>query len=935
MNKREITIPMRSLAGKTLNLGYVGENLHTRIIIDCTEELCDYPNATINMAIRSPHGEIYPVLPEKDGWRAIWDVTGSDLVYAGSGQIQVTLMDGEEIIKSAVGSFTASASLETTGPAPEPLQNWMDAAEQTAAQIAEDAAEGVVDDLADAKDEAIAAIEAKGEEVIEEIPADYTQLSEDVSNVKSAIEDIDYGDWGHAFGHMNWLTWDDSKDVFIDKEYIYGYSDSNGTPAVSATISMTKLIKVNPSTSYCVSKMDNTSALLQRATFYTAAKAFDSTVYGSGISKNASNIQYITVPATAAFVRLMFAISDYGSNFNNIKVQKGTEAVGIGTPTAPGFINPQYANIGLSAYYRDMFINRAWVNSDYEANTKRLSFRYPQYTSKKVIISCNSGYKINVARYTKNSQNSYTIVSGSGTGWVSKPVTVDAANYFCVTVRKDPDGSTIVPSDGANVFFAYDNGTDFVVDDLYKRIKAVGMNAYFRRLFENCSWTSTGKASTTTRLGFKELQTTTEEIVMYADDGYEISVCYYDSEGTFISSSGWKKNSWTVTANSRYAILLRKSNDATITISDVTALHFMYDEDDKLNKLIELVEANEAGLQNQITKATKLPGEYYPKVNYPSDSPKPLKLLVFADIHNDSTRLGRIVDYLSTADVDDAMVLGDVVEGYYSDGIEFWHQANADNIMIVIGDHDVKDYDAQDIYDYDNVTQAKVYETFIEPFVSNWDVTSTEDHTYYYKDYDDSGIRLICLDSGLRDIQAKSVTDYTEQLAWLETVLADALTNELTVVVACHWPIAYRTLINCSFSAVTHDPNQSDSENQNYFLRPTYMDKVQEFINNGGKFACYLTGHTHIDKVYYYRKYPNQYAFTTSCASAESWVHATMYWDDLDRTGDAQDLFNIVTVDTNTHTFKIQRIGADRDIFGRGRHYTCIDYTDGTVVASE
>jgi len=190
MNKREITIPMRSLAGKTLNLGYVGENLHTRIIIDCTEELCDYPNATINMAIRSPHGDIYPVQPEKDGWRAIWDVTGSDLVYAGSGQIQVTLMDGEEIIKSAIGNFTTSASLETTGPAPEPLQNWMDAAEQTAAQIAEDAAEGVVDDLADAKDEAIAAIEAKGEEVIEEIPADYTQLSEDVSNVKSAINDI-------------------------------------------------------------------------------------------------------------------------------------------------------------------------------------------------------------------------------------------------------------------------------------------------------------------------------------------------------------------------------------------------------------------------------------------------------------------------------------------------------------------------------------------------------------------------------------------------------------------------------------------------------------------------------------------------------------------------------------------------------------------------
>jgi hypothetical protein len=113
------------------------------------------------------------------------------------------------------------------------------------------------------------------------------------------------------------------------------------------------------------------------------------------------------------------------------------------------------------------------------------------------------------------------------------------------------------------------------------------------------------------------------------------------------------------------------------------------------------------------------------------------------------------------------------------------------------------------------------------------------------------------------------------------------------------------------------------------------MEAVQTFVNGGGKFACYLTGHTHLDKVYYYRKYPNQIGFTTSCAIAESWVHATMNWDDLERTGDQQDLFNIVTIDTNTKTMKLQRIGADRDIFGRGRHFTCIDYNLGKVIASE
>lgn len=187
MGKRIMNVELGLLPWRVLNLGYVGENEHTQIVIDCTEVLLDYPQATCSMVVKPPRGDLYPVMPTKSGNTFIWEITASDVVYAGSGQIQLTFYNGEEIIRSDIGSTKVAASLETTGDAPEPLQNWMDAAEETARQIAEDAAEDVVDDLADAKDEAIAAIEAKGQEVIEDIPSDYSELSDDVDDLKSAI----------------------------------------------------------------------------------------------------------------------------------------------------------------------------------------------------------------------------------------------------------------------------------------------------------------------------------------------------------------------------------------------------------------------------------------------------------------------------------------------------------------------------------------------------------------------------------------------------------------------------------------------------------------------------------------------------------------------------------------------------------------------------
>lgn len=168
---------LKDLAKKTLNLGYVGENDHTQIIIDCSEVFWDYPNAVPRLNVTPPRGDKYPASQlVKDGDDLIWTITNSDIIYSGSGRIQLQFVDGTEVIKTAVGTTKIDGSIETTGDAPTPLEDWMNQAEETAYQIALTAKDDVIEQIQDA-----------AEEARESIPSDYTQLSDDVTGLKSAL----------------------------------------------------------------------------------------------------------------------------------------------------------------------------------------------------------------------------------------------------------------------------------------------------------------------------------------------------------------------------------------------------------------------------------------------------------------------------------------------------------------------------------------------------------------------------------------------------------------------------------------------------------------------------------------------------------------------------------------------------------------------------
>ena len=112
MGKRVNHTSLKKLASKTLGFGWQGENLHTKVIIDCSDLLQDYPDAEVEIrAIMPGSQEIYkPEITVSDG-RVTWEFTQAELARNGFGQMQLTFTNGEEVIKSDVGSFTINESL--------------------------------------------------------------------------------------------------------------------------------------------------------------------------------------------------------------------------------------------------------------------------------------------------------------------------------------------------------------------------------------------------------------------------------------------------------------------------------------------------------------------------------------------------------------------------------------------------------------------------------------------------------------------------------------------------------------------------------------------------------------------------------------------------------------------------------------------------------
>lgn len=134
---RSISMRLAEMEKVKINIGYVGENEHTTVLIDCKKAFDEYPEAVASLTVRPPRGGEYPAVVVRNGNVVEWTVTDSDLIYAGNGEIQLTFTVGEVIVKTAIGTTVINRSLMRPGDIPTPIQNWIEQANQKIAAAEE------------------------------------------------------------------------------------------------------------------------------------------------------------------------------------------------------------------------------------------------------------------------------------------------------------------------------------------------------------------------------------------------------------------------------------------------------------------------------------------------------------------------------------------------------------------------------------------------------------------------------------------------------------------------------------------------------------------------------------------------------------------------------------------------------------------------------
>lgn len=338
-----------------------------------------------------------------------------------------------------------------------------------------------------------------------------------------------------------------------------------------------------------------------------------------------------------------------------------------------------------------------------------------------------------------------------------------------------------------------------------------------------------------------------------------------------------------------------------------------------------------------------------------------LTLLFFSDLHACATPLERIGKFAEEYCIDnnikyiDAVVAGGDNVNRATDNYTFWEQCGARSFLPVVGNHELlipEDKVSTGEYQTPQINGVNVainsmpysakfvYEREFAPFLSATNFTSiVENKCYWYKDFANAKIRLIGIDDYHWKESPIRLTDNTlaneypdgetldngEQLEWFENTLASAKSLGYSVIVVHHAPARFDSPIQCSFTSLDFQNNiatdPTSPSGAPYTKEP--FEAVQSFIDGGGKFICWLTGHLHQDAVGVVKGYTDQFQMTIDTArygydsEGRSLGNGLGHNAHIPETTSA-DCMNIVSVDTYHKQLSLVRIGSNYD--RRGRH---------------
>lgn len=122
---RTATYQLKDLENLVFYMGYVGENEHRALRIDCSEAYEEYPNAAPALSVAPPRGEPYPGMITEDGKYVLWVITDSDLAYDGSGEAQISFVQDETVMKTCRFKTKIDKSIIGSGTRPNPLEDFI------------------------------------------------------------------------------------------------------------------------------------------------------------------------------------------------------------------------------------------------------------------------------------------------------------------------------------------------------------------------------------------------------------------------------------------------------------------------------------------------------------------------------------------------------------------------------------------------------------------------------------------------------------------------------------------------------------------------------------------------------------------------------------------------------------------------------------------
>jgi len=317
-------------------------------------------------------------------------------------------------------------------------------------------------------------------------------------------------------------------------------------------------------------------------------------------------------------------------------------------------------------------------------------------------------------------------------------------------------------------------------------------------------------------------------------------------------------------------------------------------------------------------------------------------ILHCSDIHADTDRWQRISKFAEDNSIV-AIHTGDNLKSKWGSdgGFDVLSASGVSNILNCIGNHDARKNN-----NWFAATPKEVYDILFAPYISGWDVVQPEDAAedgllYYYKDIGTS-VRLIVLDmhnvnqnSGDYSSRTESVEGYTAaELSWFESVLADAITNNKAVVVATHYILDNLICdIETAWDEGRESPHWAETDTAGYgCINTQFVDAVSDFLDNGGNFVCWLSGHLHCSQFSHSSDDERQLQVVVPNASMPSFGTSSQV---RSTTSDYQDDFNLVNIYPNDGVVILDRIGSDLTKIGLRQRIIAYDYKKNELLYSQ